>query len=146
MREKINSTQKTSLAKPAGSDGFTLLEVMIAVAIIALTLVPLLYTYRRSLGFLSEAKSMTIATLLAQRRISELEMTGLSQIEEGEGVFEEEEFSNFKWSVTLATPPFLPPTLPSDLIKEVHVRISWPGNREEGKDYLEMVTYMIRTP
>ena len=141
---KTPPSKKSRLIKQTNQAGFTLLEVMIAVAILALTLVPLLYTHRRSLGFFSESKNITVATLLAQRKITELELAGLSQLNPGEGKFEEEEFGYFKWTVNVATPPFLPPTISSELIKEVHVKISWPGNRLKGEDFIEMVTYMIK--
>ena len=59
-------------------EGFTLLEVMIAMAIMALGIVPLLVTHGASVRNMSRSKEVTHAALLASEHISILEARGFS--------------------------------------------------------------------
>jgi general secretion pathway protein I len=53
--------------------GFTLLEVLIALAIIGGLLVTLIYTLNYHLGIIERHRIITIATLLAKSKINDLE-------------------------------------------------------------------------
>lgn len=64
-------------------EGFTLLEVMISVAIIGGLLVTLIYTLNYHLGILQRHETITIATLLAREKMAELEKISENQ----KGVF-----------------------------------------------------------
>lgn len=63
--------------------GFTLLEVMISVAIIGGLLVTLIYTLNYHLGILERHEIVTIAALLAREKMAELEKISADQ----KGVF-----------------------------------------------------------
>jgi general secretion pathway protein I len=52
--------------------GFTLLEVMVAMAIIAIAMTAVLNSQSQSISLASEAKFSTTATLLAQMKIAEM--------------------------------------------------------------------------
>ena len=56
-----------------GKKGFTLLEVLVALAIISGLLVTLIYTVNYQLGIVGRQETVTIATLLAKSTLTELE-------------------------------------------------------------------------
>jgi len=66
---------------PGPADGFTLLEVMVAVAILGVFLVPLLITHGDTVRNLRSAREITRAALLAQSRIGTMETLGFEWLE-----------------------------------------------------------------
>jgi len=81
------------------TEGFTLLEVMVALAIVAIALVTLLSLANRSVTISGYLQHMTQATLLAQEKMSEIESgvidagLGLDRLE---GAFDPP-FDQFQW-------------------------------------------------
>ncbi len=75
--------------------GFTLLEVIIAVAIMGASLAILLGSVNRNLVLASQSKNQSIASTLAQQKIGEIELEGYPQIGEQQGAFDE--FPGFYW-------------------------------------------------
>ena len=67
--------------------GFTLLEVMIAVALIAIALVTLLGSQSQSVSFANTAKFETMAALLAQSKMSEMTIQGADSLSSDSGNF-----------------------------------------------------------
>lgn len=112
--------------------GFSLLEVMVALAILATALVVVLSHQAASIDVGNEAKIMTKATLLAQERMTAL----IAQEEVNVGVDEgEAEEGNpvFKWKTEVEESE-------TEGMKRVTVVIAWKeGGRE--KD-LRVVTYV----
>lgn len=112
--------------------GFTLLEVMIAVAILAMVLVSLLGLKNRSVQDVAFAEHMTTATLLAKRIMTEAVLAVPLVPLEKEGEFDDEEFKDYQWKKIVAPTP-----LPAVL--EVRVAVLWQeGGREE---MVELVSY-----
>lgn len=79
-----------------GRAGFTLLEVMIAVAVIAIALVTLLGAQSRSVAIATDSRFDLIAALLAQEKLTELVVAGYAQLETREGDFGRE-YPDFVW-------------------------------------------------
>lgn len=75
---------------------FTLLEVMVAVAVIAISFVSLLASQSQSLSVAGEARFRTIASLLAKQKLAELEVGGFANLSSGSGQFAED-FSEYHW-------------------------------------------------
>ena len=73
-------------------EGFTLLEVMVAVSIMAMVLVSLLGLKNRSMQDVMLAEHITTATMLARRMMVETLLAKPRQPAEDEGVFPEEEY------------------------------------------------------
>ncbi len=101
------------------SAGFTLLEIMIALAIISIALTALLSLGNRTITVHDRLQKITQATLLAQHKMSELETTSTSTVtgSDESGVFDEPN-NAFTWRVDYSDTP-----LPS--IRMVSVTVSW---------------------
>ncbi len=115
--------------------GFSLLEVMIALAIVAIALVSLLGLSNRSILVQDKIQQITRATLLAQQLLSELELnvenTRLNW-EEQEDNFTEP-FANFRWQVSYQD------TLISQ-VKQVTVIVLW-GEKEKNEQ-VQLVSFL----
>jgi prepilin-type N-terminal cleavage/methylation domain-containing protein len=82
--------------------GFSLLEVMVSIAVLAIALVVLTRTVTGDVRATHHSRNVTAATFLARTKISSLEQNilevGFSEMEgEDEGDFTEEGFPRFKW-------------------------------------------------
>jgi general secretion pathway protein I len=88
--QKKNSRKKTS------QTGFTLLEVMVAVAIIAMSFVSLLGSQSQSISIAGISRFETIAAMLAREKLTELQLTGFDQAGNSAGRFEDE-FTDYSW-------------------------------------------------
>ena len=78
--------------------GFTLLEVMIAVAIIAIAVVTLLGAQSQSVSLVAGTKFDTTASLLAQWKMSDLLLQDFDQLADDQGNFGED-YPQFYWRV-----------------------------------------------
>jgi general secretion pathway protein I len=81
-----------------GASGFTLLEVMVAVAIIAIALVTLIGAQSRSVAIATNSKFDAAASLLAQWKVAELNLQDYSELTSSSGNFGED-FSSFSWTM-----------------------------------------------
>lgn len=102
------------------SRGFTLLEVMIALAIVAIALVTLLGLGTRSIETNERLQRITQATLLAQQRMSEIELASAkpgTSLQSDEGTFEEP-FAEYRWRVGYEETP-----LPG--LRLITVTVAW---------------------
>src|SRR5512147_1675252 len=80
MRGQVRNTA-------AGESGFTLLEVLLAIALLAIALPILLGLRNFDLDLHARAGELTAATLLAQEKLIETELTGVYPIGEAAGDF-----------------------------------------------------------
>jgi len=85
-----------------GSSGFTLLEIMVAVAILSITLVTLLSIVTNNVRATNHAKMTTAATFLARAKMIDVEdqilETGFSTSDENaDGTFKEQGYPGFRW-------------------------------------------------
>jgi general secretion pathway protein I len=107
------------------SNGFTLLEVMVAVAIMATVLVSLIGLKNRSMQDVMLAEHMTTATLLAKRMMVDTISVKPRLPLEDDGEFEEEEYKDYTWKKTISPTPLIQ-------IMEVRVAVLWKeGERQE---------------
>ncbi len=114
------------------SPGFTLLEVMVAVAIMAMVLVTLLGLKNSSMKDVALAQHMTVATMLAKRKMVETTLVKPLLPAEDEGTFPEDEYKGYSWKKTIAPTPLVQ-------IMEVHIAVLWKeGTRDE---MVELVSY-----
>lgn len=105
--------------------GFTLLEVVIAIAILAVTLTVLYGSQSQSISLATEAKFNTTAALLSSLKLAELE-SGVTDLLSDEGDFED--LPGFHWKVEVEDANFDEPEALQDLediLKQVNLTISW---------------------
>jgi general secretion pathway protein I len=116
--------------------GFTLLEIMVALAIISVALVSLLALGNRSIGTHARLQQMTQATLLAQQKMATAEVDArLGRLDKTrqEGGFAEP-FTAYRWRLEFADTP-----LPS--IKTVTVTVTW---GDEGRnEYVDLTSFLF---
>jgi general secretion pathway protein I len=128
--------------------GFTLLEVVIALGILALALPILLGLRNWDIDLYARAKEMTTATILAQEKLVETELGTLLPYGETSGEFlptplgsqptavVTERPLNYRWKRIVSSTP-----LP--IVREVKIQILWP--RGELEEKVEVSTYVFST-
>jgi general secretion pathway protein I len=111
------------------SSGFTLLEVIVAIAILAIALTSLFGSQSQSLSLAIEARFNVTAAFLVQEKIAEYE-AGLREFVDDEGDFGEN-FPGFTWKTEVRTADLpdlegieeLEPPL-----QRLELTINWEGN------------------
>src|SRR5210317_2286578 len=88
------------MTKIPRNKGFTLLEVIIAVAIIAIALTTLLGSQSQSVSFANSAKFETMAALLAQSKMSELTTREADSLYSESGDFGDD-YPWYAWEATV---------------------------------------------
>ncbi len=82
--------------------GFTFLEVMIAVAVIAIAVVTLIGSQSQSVSTATVSRENIMASLLAQKKLSQLESLGFDELYSEEGDFEDSS-TNYRWQTDVNT-------------------------------------------
>jgi general secretion pathway protein I len=89
--------------------GFTLLEVVVAMAILAMCLMAIFQLNSGAVGMHSYTKRLTVATLLARSKMTDLEQELFDKgfnidDQEESGDFAQEGFNSFKWRARIIAP------------------------------------------
>ena len=113
--------------------GFTLLEVLISLLIIAIVLITCLRAQNQSIRLYHLSRDMTIATILARQKMGEIELAGFPELGEDEGDFEDT-FPGFSWQRSVSVTPF-------EEARRVALSIMWKeGIRERRIDVIAYIT------
>jgi general secretion pathway protein I len=80
------------------ANGFTLMEVMIAMAILAIALVAVFQSQSQSISMAGSSRFLTTASLLAQGRMAEIEAVDMKNVKTENGNFGEG-FPDYIWRV-----------------------------------------------
>ena len=131
-----------SPARPAATGagppaGFTLVEVMVALAVIAFAFVGLLGLHGRNIKAIARDQSLTRATLLARELVSQIQFQvasgGLQDLGDSHGTFEG--YPGYRWERVV---------VPTELaeVRQVIVRVVWD---ERNPNACELV-YFVRDP
>ena len=86
--------RRTTTAK--SQRGFTFLEVMVAVAVLAVAFVTLIGSQSQSVSVAGESRFRVMAALLAQQKLAELESMDFEELNGGDGDFGEE-YQSYSW-------------------------------------------------
>jgi general secretion pathway protein I len=118
------------------NSGFTLLEVMVAVAIMAMVLVTLLGLKNRTMQDVALADHITTATMLTKRMMVDTIVSKKLQPVEEDGDFKDEDnFKDYVWKKTIS----LIPLFNNVFITEIRIAVLWKeGTRQE---MVELVDY-----
>lgn len=126
--------------------GFTLLEVLLAMTLLAVALPILLGLRNFDLDLQARGAELTAATLLAQEKLTEAELAGQYPVGETTGDFLSTPFGapatvqladravGYRWKRTIMTTPL-------ELIREIRVKVSW--FRGEVEEAVEVSTYVF---
>jgi len=119
--------------------GFTLLEVMVAMSIIAIALTAVLGLQSQSISLASEAKFSTTASLLAKSKMAEIEAKEPEDLTDDSGDFGED-FPGYIWQLTVSDVMFDSPANLFDHLKQVDLKIMW-GESEQYQYILRLYCF-----
>src|SRR6476619_6296393 len=124
--------------KRSSSSGFTLIEIMVAFAILSLTLVSLLGIVTNNVRATNHAKMTTAATFLARTKMSDMEdqilYEGFStDTETAHGTFKDDGYPQFRWETMIERIE-----LPTDLTQKTQDKARETSN--DAKDPMSMMT------
>lgn len=80
--------------------GFTLLEVMLAMTILAIALVAVYQSQRQSLAMTARANFLTDAALLAQGRMAQVDAMNMLELANAGGDFGDD-YPQYRWELTV---------------------------------------------
>jgi prepilin-type N-terminal cleavage/methylation domain-containing protein len=111
--------------------GFTLLEVMAAVAVLGIAMVAIHYGQAQSIRAMARNKDSTLGTMLAWEKMGETLRNRTEDMpqpgEEREGNFEPP-YDQFHWVLRVESNVNFP-----DLLQEVYLTVSWDTEETEAK-------------
>ncbi len=118
--------------------GFTLLEVMVAVAIIAISFVSLLGSQSQSVSVAAISRFEATASMLAAQKLAEAQISDFAELSSAEGDFEDD-FSGYHWQTEVNDLTEDETSIPgsAEMLKVVDLTIS------RGDD--ENMVYRVRT-
>jgi general secretion pathway protein I len=137
------------IGRPASLRGFTLLEVMIAIAVLAVALPILLGLRNRDAAMIDRARAMTEAALLAQEKLFDTHLLGFPPLGEQQGDFAgpppgyvfnplgENRAPAFRWTRTVVPTPL-------EFVRDVRIRVLWNSGAVE--EFVELTTYVFDEP
>jgi general secretion pathway protein I len=96
----LNKTYEQRLGERDRKKGFTLLEVMVALSIIAIVLVSVYRMHAQTVSMNNEVRFYATAPMLAQIKMAEIESESLEDIGDDSGDYGDE-FPDYRWSIVI---------------------------------------------
>lgn len=136
----MNARKQLHICRTA--TGFTLLEVMVAVVIIAISFVSLTASQSQSVSIASISRFDTVAFMLARKKLTEIQLEDFEQVNGGSGYFDDD-FSDYHWTteVTELTEDDTGVPGSDGLLKRVELQVG----RGEDADQPFMLRMLIMT-
>ena len=100
MKNKATSNLQRRTRNLQSDFGFTLLEIMVSVSIIAIVLVSIYKMQAQTISMNYEARFYATAPLLAQLKIAELEIINMEDQTDDSGDFGNE-FPGYRWDIVI---------------------------------------------
>ncbi len=110
-------------------NGFTLLEVMIAVAVIAIAFVAVLGAQSRGLSLTDESRFNTTAALLAQSKMAEIQASGVNVTLSRSGDFGEA-FPEYAWELSTERVTFEGVGEAADRLRQIDLMVTYGGSSQ----------------
>ena len=117
-------------------EGFTLLEVMIAMALLAIALVAVYQSQSQSLSMAGDSRFLTTASLLAQSRMSQIDAADPREITAGNGEFGDD-FPDYQWQLELVETEI-------DLLKKIVLTVT--HKRMTVRNAYRLILYKVVLP
>lgn len=108
---------------PKQISGFTLLEIMVALAVLSISLVVLLGLRNRDVALSERARHITEATFLGRKKMTEISVSGFPDFGETSGTFGDD-LPQYAWRQEVTQTPF-------EEVREVLVQIVWKTSKSE---------------
>jgi general secretion pathway protein I len=105
-KSRTHNTGKTIIAEQTvnhitvSKRGFTLIEIMAAISIIAIVLVSVYKLHAQTLAMNTEVRFYATAAMLAQKKMAEIESKSREDMSADSGDFGEE-FPNYNWNIVI---------------------------------------------
>ena len=115
--------------------GFTLLEVMIALAIVSIALIALLGLSQRNILTSERMQQMTRATLLAKQKMAEIEHGIQSGLDANKGSFPSPN-QQFNWRVRYTPTPL-------SGVKQIDLSVLW--GEEKDNELVTLTSFALET-
>ncbi len=124
--------------------GFTLLEVMIAVSILVMFLVPILGAMTQGLQSVTSSKNRTLATQLARNMMTEIELAPFPEFEGADQGDFGSDYGDYSWRTQMFEPPELAILKDQFGIQtmEVHLEVIW--DESGAQKSLEISTLLVQ--
>lgn len=126
MMNMSKLSKRFSLIFQEHTRGFTLLEVMIAISILAISLTVIYGSQSQSVSLATESKFNTAAALLLNMKVAELE-SGIIDLRSDEGDFGED-YPDFRWKIEVDDADLADFDFADDLLRSVklaRITVSW---------------------
>ena len=126
-----------------GAAGFTLLEVVAAMAILAIFLVPMLGAVSQGLQSVETARNRALALRLAQDKMTELEMLKLPEVEGSEQGDFGPDYPGYRWemeAVKTMEIQLMESYMPGLQGMEIHLLVYW---QEKGAEKMIQLNTLL---
>ena len=107
---------------PSGNRGFTLLEILAAIAILAIVLTALFRLHLQTLAMGIDAGFYTTAPLLAREKIAQIEVEGIEQPRTDAGDFGDD-FPRYRWESEVSETDSAEFETAAERLRQIEVRI-----------------------
>ena len=114
--------------------GFSLIEVMVALGILAISLVVLLGLRNRDVELSSYSGALFEATLLAKQKMTDQDLGGFPDLGSFQGDFGEKK-SRYGWRKIVSPTPF-------DSVREVLITVFW--ERGDWEEEVKLTSYFFK--
>ena len=99
-QRKAMTADQTADPSPQPQRGFTLLEIMVALSILAIVLVSVYRLHAQTVSMNNEVRFYATAPMLAQLKMAEVESESPEDLGDDSGDFGDE-FPNYRWNVVI---------------------------------------------
>jgi general secretion pathway protein I len=99
-QRKVMTADQTADQRPQPQRGFTLLEIMIALSILAIVLVSVYRLHAQTVSMNNEVRFYATAPMLAQLKMAEVESESPDDMGDDSGDFGDE-FPNYRWNIVI---------------------------------------------
>jgi general secretion pathway protein I len=99
-QRRAMTAEQTAVRNPQPQRGFTLLEIMVALSIIAIVLVSVYRMHAQTVSMNNEVRFYATAPMLAQIKMAEIESESLKDMGDDSGDFGDE-FPDYRWNIVI---------------------------------------------